>query len=151
MSAPQPRAAGGRRGPGAGRGSGDAQTAAEVALTALSLATAFGFCRLFFGWSWFATLAAAALASHLLAIFCRRRGLGLALSALVSFVGLALFASLAFYRDSSAFGLPTRETWRLGTDDLANGWHEFGSAIALVQPHTGFMLAAAIAIWVSAF
>ena len=53
---------------------GDAQTAAEVALVALSLATAFGFCRLFIGWSWFPTLALAAVASHLLAICCRRRG-----------------------------------------------------------------------------
>jgi transglutaminase-like putative cysteine protease len=129
----------------------DAQTAAETALIALSLATAFGFCRLFTGWSWFPTLALAAVASHLLAILCRRRGLGLVLSSLVSLTGLALFVSLAFYRSSSAFGLPTRASWDLMTADLADGWHEFGTAIALVEPRTGFVVAAAVALWLSAF
>ena len=136
---------------GVGNRAGDAQTAAEIALVALSLATAFGFCRLFIGWSWLPTLALAAVASHLLAIFCRRRGLGLTLSSLASLVGLALFTSLAFYRDSSAFGLPTRETWHVMTDDLANSWHDFGTAIALVEPRTGYLVAAAAAIWLSAF
>jgi transglutaminase-like putative cysteine protease len=136
---------------GVGNRAGDAQTAAEIALVALSLATAFGFCRLFVGWSWFPTLALAAVASHLVAIFCRRRGLGLVLSSIASVIGLALFSSLAFYRDSSAFGLPTRETWHVMTDDLASGWHDFGSAIALVEPRTGFMVAAVVAVWLSAF
>src|SRR3954453_23934958 len=135
---------------GVGNRAGDAQTAAEMALVLLSLATVFGFCRLFYGWSWLPTLALAAVASHLLAIFCRRRGLGLVLSSIASLVGLALFTSLAFYRDSSAFGLPTRETWHLMTSDLATGWHDFGTAIALVEPRTGFMVAAVFAIWLSA-
>ncbi len=141
-----------KRGPaGVGNRAGDAQTAAEIALVALSLATAFGFCRLFVGWSWLPTLALAAVASHLLAIFCRRRGLGLTLSSIASLVGLALFTSLAFYRDASAFGLPTRESWRVMTDDLATSWHDFGTAIALVEPRTGFLVAAAAAVWLSAF
>jgi transglutaminase-like putative cysteine protease len=136
---------------GVGNRAGDAQTAAEMALVALSLATAFGFCRLFEGWSWFPTLALAAIASHLLAILCRRRGLGLVLSSIASLAGLGLFISLAFYRDSSAFGLPTRETWSVLTDDLATGWHDFGSAIALVEPRTGFLVASVLAVWLSAF
>jgi transglutaminase-like putative cysteine protease len=136
---------------GVGNRAGDAQTAAEMAVVALSLATVFGFCRLFVGWSWFPTFALAAVASHLLAIFCRRRGLGLVLSSIASLAGLALFTSLAFYRDSSAFGLPTRATWHAMTDDLASGWHDFGTAIALVEPRTGFMVAAVFAVWLSAF
>ena len=140
-----------RRLGGVGARASDAQTAAETALVALTLATAFGFCRLFFGWSWLATLVLAALASHLLAIFCRRQGLGLALSALVSLAGLVLFTSLVFYRDTSAFGLPTRASWYVMTDDLASAWHEFGTAIALVEPRTGFVVAAAAALWLSAF
>src|SRR5262249_57206805 len=47
---------------GSGRAASDAQTAAEAALVALTLATAFGFCRLFFGWSWLPTLVLAAVA-----------------------------------------------------------------------------------------
>jgi transglutaminase-like putative cysteine protease len=129
----------------------DAQLAAEGALIAVSLATAFGFCRLFFGWSWLATLILAPLASHLLAIFCRRRGLGLAWSAPISLLGLAFFTSLVFYRDTSAFGLPTRASWHALTGDLSSAWHEFGTAIALVEPHTGFVVAAAAALWLAAF
>jgi len=140
-----------RRLGGVGARASDAQTAAETALVALTLATAFGFCRLFFGWSWLATLVLAVLASHLLAIFCRRQGLGLAVSALVSLAGLVLFTSLVFYRDTSAFGLPTRASWYAMTDDLASAWHEFGTAIALVEPRTGFVVAAAAALWLSAF
>jgi transglutaminase-like putative cysteine protease len=139
-----------RFGLGAARAT-DAQTAAETALVALTLATAFGFCRLFFGWSWLATLVLAALASHLLAIFCRRQGIGLTVSALVSLVGLVLFTSLVFYRDTSAFGLPTRASWHVMTGDLSSAWHEFGTAIALVEPRTGFVVAAAAALWLSAF
>ena len=37
------------------------------------------------------------------------------------------------------------------TGDLATGWHDFGTAIALVEPRTGFMVAAVFAIWLSAF
>ena len=129
----------------------DAQTAAETALVALTLATAFGFCRLFVGWSWLPTLLLAALGSHLLAIFCRRQGIGLALSSLVSLAGLVVFTSLVFYRDTSAFGLPTRASWHVLTGDLASAWHEFGTAIALVEPRTGFVVAAAWALWLSAF
>ena len=140
-----------RRLGGLGSRASDAQTAAETALVALTLATAFGFCRLFFGWSWLPTLMLAALASHLLAIFCRRQGIGLALSALISLAGLILFTSLVFYRDTSAFGLPTRASWQVMTDDLASAWHEFGTAIALVEPRTGFVVAAAAALWLSAF
>ncbi len=136
---------------GVGNRAGDAQTAAEMALVALSLATAFGFCRLFEGWSWLPTLALAAIASHLLAILCRRRGLGLVLSSIASLAGLGIFISLAFYRDSSAFGLPTRQTWSVLTDDLATGWHDFGTAIALVEPRTGFLVASVLAVWLSAF
>jgi transglutaminase-like putative cysteine protease len=129
----------------------DAQLAAEAALISVTLATAFGFCRLFTGWSWLGTLVVAALASHLLAIFCRRQGFGLLLSALTSLVGLVIFTSLVFYRDTSAFGLPTRASWDALTGDLSSAWHEFGTAIALVDPHTGFVVAAALALWLSAF
>src|SRR5262249_16007359 len=84
----------------------DAQTAAETALVALSLATAFGFCRLFTGWSWFPTLALAAVASHLLAILCRRRGLGLLLSSLISLPPLAPFLPLPLSPPSPPSALP---------------------------------------------
>ena len=95
-------------------------------------------------------LALAAVASHLLAIFCRRRGLGLTLSSIASLVGLALFTSLAFYRDSQRLRPARRaRTWHVMTDDLATSWHDFGTAIALVEPRTGFLVAAVVAIWLS--
>ena len=46
----------------------------EVALFALTAAAAFGFCRLFIGWSFLPPLLLAAAGSHLLAAACRRRG-----------------------------------------------------------------------------
>jgi transglutaminase-like putative cysteine protease len=129
----------------------DAQIAAEVALGALFMATAFGFCRLFTGWSWFPTLALAAIGSDVIAAACRRKNLSVALSALVSVVVGAVFVSLVFYRSQSAYGLPTRATWHAATSDLAAAWHSFGSSVALVEPQTGFVLAAALALWIAAF
>ena len=135
---------------GVGNRAGDAQTAAEIALVALSLATAPASA----GCSWVVVVRHTrprrhrlAPARHLLPAARSRPGA----SSIASVAGLALFTSLAFYRDSSAFGLPTRETWHVMTDDLANGWHEFGTAIALVEPRTGFLVAAVFAVWLSAF
>ena len=51
-----------------------ALVATEVAFIALTAAAAFGFCRLFIGWSFLPPLLLAAAGSHLLAAACRRRG-----------------------------------------------------------------------------
>jgi len=129
-----------------------AERGAEVALLGLSLVTAVAFCRLFDGWSWLATLLLTVLASHLVAIVCRRFGLGLLLSAVASTAALIAFATLRFYRASATFAIiPTRTTWRLAGDDLAAAWDSFATAKALVRPDAGYVLASVVALWLAAW
>jgi transglutaminase-like putative cysteine protease len=133
------------------RRAADAEVAAELALLALSVVTAFGFVRLFDGWSWFAPLLLAAVAAHLIAVGARRRGWSLGVSAAVSLAGLAAFVALVRYPDTTWFGLPTADTWHTVTNDLSLSWDHFGTAIALVPAEDGYIVAAVVALWVAAF
>ncbi len=123
----------------------------EVAFFALSVATAIGFCRVFVGWSFLPPMVLAAGCSHLLAGACRRRGWNVGLAALASVVALALFVTLAFYRDTSFYGLPTATTWNTLTTDLQTSWGQFSTAISPVNADAGYLVAAIGALWVAAF
>src|SRR5690606_21187625 len=64
--------------------------ALEVALVALSLATVGGFARLFDDGVFFWRIAGPVIVAHLLAAACRRLGLGILLSGLVSLAGMVV-------------------------------------------------------------
>lgn len=125
--------------------------ATEVAFTALTIAAAVGFARLFDGWSFLPSVVLSALGAHVLAAFCRRRGWNLLVAAAVSLAGLAELVTLAFYRSDSFYGLPSRTAWDAMWADLEVAWAAFANAIAPVPATTGYVVAAVIAVWVAAF
>jgi transglutaminase-like putative cysteine protease len=126
-----------------------AELAAELALGALSVVTAFSFARVFIGWSWFAPLLLAAIGSHMVAATARRWNLNLGVSSLVSLAALVLVTTIAFYRKTMWFVLPTRTSWHAFSSDVADAWHRFAESVPPVEPAKGYLVAAVIAIWIA--
>ena len=93
----------------------------------------------------------AAAGSHLLAAACRRRGWNVLFALVASAAGLALLVTLAFYRSTSFYGLPTMDTWNAMWADLELAWTQFATAKAPVPADTGYVVAAVIGVWVAAF
>jgi transglutaminase-like putative cysteine protease len=128
--------------PGAGL-----QVGAEAALVALSLAGVASLARLFSEAAWAGPVVVAAVASHALAVACRRRALSLLPTFALSLVGLWLFAGWAFAPSTTAYGLPGRETWSTLAHDLAVAWDRFAEVRPPVAAERGFVVAAAVAAW----
>lgn len=125
------------------------ELATEIALTALTVVTAISFARVFVGWSWLAPLLLAAVGSHMVAATGRRWNLNLGVSSLVSLVALVVVTTIAFYRKTMWFVLPTRTTWHVFTADVAAAWHSFADSVPPVDPAKGFLVAAVLAIWIA--
>ena len=123
----------------------------EVALVVLTLVTTASYARVFEGWEWFRQLGTLAVASHLLAIACRRAGWGVVTSTVAGLAGLTVALSLVFYQSVSAVGLPTRSTWRLAGDDLSTAWDAFANAVPLIPAERGYLLAAGVGVWLAAW
>lgn len=123
----------------------------ELALVVLTLVTAVGYARVFAGWDWLLDLATLALASHLLALACRRAGWSTLTSTVAGLAGLAVALSLVFYQDVSAYGLPTRRTWERAGTDLSDAWTAFATAVPPIEPGRGYLVAAGAALWVAAW
>ncbi len=128
-----------------------ALVATELAFFALTVAAAVGFARLFDGWSFLPPLVLAAAGAHLLGAACRRRGWNVLVASLVSLAGLAELVTLAFFRSTSAYGLPTRATWDAAWASIEVAWNSFPTAIAPVPTTTGYLVAAVIGVWAVAF
>ena len=124
---------------------------AELAVAGLTAATAATFWRVFSGWDWLVPLLATAAVSHLVAWGCRRVRLPAVVAALVSAGALVVFAGIAWYRKTTRFGIPTAGTVRSMRIDLAAFWHQFATAVSPVPGRAGFLIAAAIGMWLIAF
>ncbi len=124
--------------------------AAELAVAALSVVTVLTCWRLFAGWSFVPTLVAAALLSHGLGALTRRAGWSPFPSLLASLLGLVLFVTVVQYRDTSFLGLPTHATWEAAQLSLRAAWEIFPTAIAPVQPTSGFITATVLLVWLLA-
>lgn len=125
--------------------------AAEVALAAVTLATVAGMWRLFEDGSFFWPLAAHGIAAHAVAAACRRRGLALPVSGLVTASAAILALSWGHLGDSTALGLPTAETLQAASDRLDEAWRLFDEVKAPAPVLPGFLIAAAAALWVGAW
>ena len=124
---------------------------AELAVAGLTAATAATFWRVFSGWDWLVPLLATAAVSHLVAWGCRRVRLPAVVAAVVSAGALVVFAGIAWYRKTTRFGIPTAGTVRSIRIDLAAFWHQFATAVSPVPGRAGFLIAAAIGMWLIAF
>ncbi len=125
--------------------------AGELGLLALTLAAVLGMSRLFDGGGWLGPLTVHAVAAHVAAAAARRRGLSLPASAVAVVVGAAFVTTWTSYWSTSAFGLPTGDTWTAMQHDLGQAWTVYQDVVAPAPLEPGFVLASALALWFIAF
>lgn len=136
----------------AGRTSpGPLRVAAEMCLWLLSAGAAYGFGRLFVGWSFLMPVLLAATCSHLLAGALRRVRVPVGLAAAASLLAMGVVLSWIFYRSTTQFGLPNGVTWEVFRADLADGMDRFRHDRAPVEALSGFVAGSAVAFWIAAF
>jgi len=123
---------------------------AEVALGLVTAAVVIGFGRILDG-AYAATLLAVAFSVHVAAAVLRRRRVPVSLAA----VGVAAVTALTLvwfvFPSSTVVGLPTGETLDAVRQAMGTGWSDFRSAVAPAPVQPGFLVAAGVAIAVSAF
>ncbi|HWH33907.1 MAG TPA: DUF3488 and transglutaminase-like domain-containing protein, partial [Acidimicrobiales bacterium] len=123
---------------------------AELALVALTVAGVLGLARLFDDASFLGPVLGFALGGHALAGACRYLGLRPGVSAAVAAAGLALALSWFLLPETTTLGLPGPGTWSQAASELADAMVVFRQVVAPAPVEPGFVLAAAVAVWVSA-
>lgn len=124
---------------------------AELALVAVTVAAVVSFSRLFIGWSFFWPMMAVVAYSHLVTMILRRRGLGVAASAAISTAGFVVLASWLWFASSTFYGLPDASTWSAFTTSVHDSWSAFNELTAPVPVQSGFLVAAAVAVFFAVF
>jgi len=125
-------------------------TGTELALVCVTAAAALGLARLFEGGSFVAPVLAAVLGGHGVAYACRRFGLDLLTSALLSAAGLILTVVWFVEPHTTTFLIPGGATWSAVADDLRQAWERFGDVKAPTPALRGFVLAAVAGTWLTA-
>lgn len=149
------------RPPGAGAGQGgppavearppDPFTGSMWALTALTLVATLGMGRLFADGSYIVPLCSAALATHLVAWWARRAGMGLALGALLAAGAVALVVAWEVLPETTAYGIPWMGTWKAASDALSASWSQFSRVVAPAPVTDGFLIASMAGVGACAF
>lgn len=124
---------------------------AEVSLIAASVVATIALERLFADLTFLSDLLVMVVASHLVAVACRRARFKIGLSALVGAITLILLGSAVFYPSDSWFIVPTSDTIRALTDDLSVAGTVFVEDSAPVEPLRGFVVSASVLLWLGAF
>ena len=125
--------------------------AAEAALTALTLVTVFSFWRLFETGPFLGPLVLTVVIAHGTMILTRRLGWELWAVAPVCLAAAALTLTWILYPGTTGYLLPTGRTLAAAGADLSEAWELFQEVRAPAPIATGFLLVAALAIWVVAF
>lgn len=124
---------------------------ATIALTALTLAVAVGFARLFSDGSFLAPVVLAALAGHGVAWWCRRNELPTGVSAIATLGAVGLIAAWTILGHTTAYGLPLPLTVRTALEVLGGAREQFSTIKAPAPALPGFVLATVLAVGISAF
>lgn len=124
---------------------------AEVALVAVTLAALVALHPLFVGWAYLPRLVLVALVAHGTLAGARAVGVRLLPAVPLALGVFALTTTWIFEASTSWYGLPTGDTWRAATTDLADGWTAFQEVVAPTPASTGFLLATTVAVWLAAF
>lgn len=124
---------------------------AELTLAGLTVSAALGFRRLFVDGSFIPQVVFAAVAAHTTAALCRRRRLPAPVTAAIGFAAAILLTTWLQLGETTAFGLPTTETWRVAGDELRAALEAFGEVVAPAPVLPGFVLAASLGAWAIAF
>ena len=122
----------------------------EIALTAVTLASVLGLRRAFIGTEWFPELAVQVIAAHGLATLLRRRGISLVASMVFMAAAGALAVTWIHAGDTTAFGIPTGETFTRIVDHLDAAGTMFSEVKAPTDALPGFLVACSAAIWIGA-
>lgn len=121
--------------------------AAWAGLVASSLATVYGLCRVFPGWSFAPRLGLIAITVHGLGLVGRYRRWPLWLVAVASAAATAVLVAVIYHPTTTALGvLPTRATWDAAWQAVADSWSQFRVTVTPVPPDGGFGLSCALAI-----
>lgn len=122
----------------------------EVALALVMIFAVLGLRRAFLGTEWFPELAIQVVAAHGLTTVLRRRAVSMPLS-LLAMVGAGILAITWIHAgDTSAFGIPTGESFRLLADAVGDAGAQFSEVKAPTDALPGFLIASSAAIWLGA-
>ncbi|MBW3557937.1 MAG: DUF3488 domain-containing protein, partial [Actinobacteria bacterium] len=129
----------------------DPSLGGTLALTALTLAVAIGFGRLFTGAGFLGPVVLATLASHATAWWCRRRRIPTAAAGAATITVAALVGAWTILGHTTAYGLPTPATLGAAVEALASARGAFSVVKAPAAVLPGFVLATVLALGISAF
>lgn len=124
---------------------------AEVALFAVSVATIYGFSRLFADGGFFLPMLVVAIFTHGITVLTRRRGASVPTSALIAVPLLLLLLSWLFFVDSSVAGVPTPDTIDALRAAVDESWSAFQNVLAPAPALPGFVLASCVALFFAIF
>ncbi|MEZ5140923.1 MAG: transglutaminaseTgpA domain-containing protein [Acidimicrobiales bacterium] len=124
---------------------------AELCLALLTLATVYGFRRVFTTDDFVPTLVVVAVYSSLAMVVTRRRGLGVVSSLLLGAVGLVLVLTYLFFAETTRYGLPSGATLDATRAAFSSSWSTFQSVVAPAPVEDGFLLAASVALFFAVF
>ncbi len=122
-----------------------------LALAALTLAVALGYGRLLRGSHWFWPAVLATVVSHAVAWACRRARVPTALAAVVTLGATALVVLWTVLGHTTAYGVPTGDTFSALGEDLSAARDAFGVVRAPTDDLPGFVVGMALSIGVTAF
>ena len=126
------------------------QAAADVALMLLTVAGVLGLTRLFDDASFLVPVLLFAVGGHILAITCRRRGVAPGIAAALAVGIVAIGIPLVLLPETTLFGIPTPTTFSQVGQELGDALVAFRDVVAPAPLVPGFILVAALAVWVIA-
>ena len=128
----------------------EADAAATIALTLLTLAGVFSLGRLFVSHSYVAPVVTVAIAMHAVAWACRRQRLRGVTTALISIGALILVVTWVVLPETTSFGLPLGSTWHAVHLALQEARTDFRSVTAPAPVTRGFELVTAATVGILA-
>jgi transglutaminase-like putative cysteine protease len=89
--------------------------------------------------------------AHGITMILRRRRVGITATAAVSTIGFVIVASWLWFASSTYYGLPGASTWTAFTTAVDDSWSAFQELTAPVPVQSGFLVAAAAAVFFAVF
>src|SRR4051812_7949794 len=123
---------------------------ATLVLTALSIITAIGFCRVFAGWEFLGPMVFVVIGVHLVCLAMRLLNTPGYVAIPAGLLVLFVLIAWKYYPDTLSGPLPTSRTWRFISADLRLAREQFPSATAPVAAVGGFVVAGTTAAGVAA-
>ncbi|MEO7369896.1 MAG: DUF3488 and transglutaminase-like domain-containing protein [Ilumatobacteraceae bacterium] len=124
----------------------DAHLPATVVLTLLTVVTAISMCRVFPDWAYLRPMLVVCIGVH--AVMCMFRVLRVSawLAVPAGLAVMAVLLGLIYFRDSTRFGIPTRDTVEQFRTSMRLVWRQFPGAVSPVPSEGSFAIAATTAL-----